>query len=86
MASFWGIQASLVKWLCVRLNVAWSQILHKAEFLLIRGFFYFFFFHLIELLFGRVLASVSEAQLRLVLHLRSQCISTNIPFSNLIRK
>ena len=32
------------------------RILRVAEFLLIRGFFYFFSFHLIELFFGRVLA------------------------------
>ena len=34
-----------------------------AEFWLIRGLFYFFLLHLIDLLFGHVLASVCEAQL-----------------------
>ena len=36
---------------------------HVAEFLLLESYFYFFSFRLIELLFGRVLASICEAQL-----------------------
>ena len=41
------------------------RIQHVAVFLLIRGLFLFFCFHLIELLFGRVLANICEALLRL---------------------
>ena len=37
----------------------------KLSFYYFEAYFFFFSFHLIELLFGRVLASVSEAQLRL---------------------
>ena len=50
---------------CSRLQIL---ILHRAAFLLIRGLFLLFLFHVIELLFGRVLASVCEAQLLLCLY------------------
>ena len=36
-----------------------------SSFCQFEAYFYFFLFHLIELLFGRVLAIVCEAQLRL---------------------
>ena len=51
----------------MRHNVArsHSQILHLAEFLLIRGLFLLFLILLDRSAFGRVLASVCEAQLRL---------------------
>ena len=55
----------------MRLKFARShiRIRHAAEFWLIRGVFYFFCLHLIELLFGRVLASVCEVQLPLCVEL-----------------
>ena len=52
----------------MRLKFARSQIRtrHVADLLLIRGLFLLsLFFHLIEVLFGRVLARVCEAQFRL---------------------
>ena len=51
----------------MRLTYARSQIRIQqiVEFLLIRGLILLFLFHLIDLLFGRVLASVREAKLRL---------------------
>ena len=50
-------------------------MLHIAEFLLIRGLFLIFLFHLIQLLFGRALASVSpvamiDMQKRLIFLIR----------------
>ena len=57
-----------------------------SEFLLIRGLFLLFLFNLIELLFGRVLASVCEAHLRIcvkgrqtpLLNIKSVKFTTNV--------
>ena len=63
---------------CVRLEFARSQIriLRVAELLLIRGLF-FLLIHLIELLFGRVLASACEAQIRLCVKGRQTSLSNS---------
>ena len=57
----------------MRLEICHVRLMFEslAEFLLLRGFLYFCLFHLRELLFGRVFASVCEAQLRLCVNFYS---------------
>ena len=50
------------------LEVAGSKPKHN-KVLLIRGFFYFFLFHFIKVLFCRVVASDCEAQLHLCINI-----------------
>ena len=71
VASFGDFQHPWLNRYCVRLKFTRSQISASSSFCSalsswkFEAYFYFFVFHLIELLFGRVLVSVCEAQLRL---------------------